>query len=115
VSQRVAWSRGKVAEGHPVATVARVACVSRPALYQRAKPKPRPQSRTIDDPIEQKIVDTCHVDDYRTDGYRMIAAIVSRLLHRPVNRKRVLRVMRKHKLINAASVRRDVAVPASSR
>jgi putative transposase len=82
-----------------VATVARIACVSRQALYKKAKPTTRPQSRPIDDPIEQKIVDVCNDDDYRTDGYRMIAAIVSRLLHRPVNRKRVLRVMRKHKLI----------------
>ena len=97
--QRVAWSRDKVAQGHPVATVARIANISRQALYKTPKPRNRPQSREITDPIEQKIVDTCNDSDYQTDGYRMIAAIVSRLLKRPVNRKRVLRVMRKHNLI----------------
>jgi putative transposase len=34
-----------------------------------------------------------------TDGYRMVTAWVRRKLHRPVNRKRVLRVMRKRMLI----------------
>ncbi len=99
MSQRVAWSRTKVAEGHPVATVARIANISRQAIYKTPTPTMKPQSRDISDPIEQKILDTCNEDDYRTDGYRMISAIVSRLLGRPVNRKRVLRVMRKHKLI----------------
>lgn len=99
MSQRVAWSRTKVAEGHQVATVARIAQVSRQAIYKTPKPTTKPQSRAITCPIEQKIVDTCRDSDYQTDGYRMITAIVSRLLKRPVNRKRVLRVMRKHKLI----------------
>ena len=35
----------------------------------------------------------------QTDGYRMIAAFVRRKLGRPVNRMRVLRVMRERKLI----------------
>ena len=99
MSQRVAWSRGKVAEAHPVATVARIAQVSRQAIYKTPKPTTRPQSLEVSCPIEQKIVDVCNDSDYQTDGYRMITAIVSRLLKRPVNRKRVLRVMRKHKLI----------------
>ena len=98
MSQRVAWSRDKVAEGHPVATVALIANVSRQAIYKTPKPSRRPQSCEVTDPIEQKIVDTCNDDDYQTDGYRMIAAVVARLLERPVNRKRVLRVMRKHNL-----------------
>src|SRR5439155_4351840 len=33
------------------------------------------------------------------DGYRMVTAFVRRRLGRPVNRKRVLRVLREHKLI----------------
>lgn len=99
MSQRVAWSRDKVAEGHPVATVARIARISRQAIYKTPKPNTKPQSVEITCPIEQKIIEVCNDDDYQTDGYRMVAAIMSRLLHRPVNRKRVLRVMRKHKLI----------------
>ncbi len=35
----------------------------------------------------------------QTDGYRMVAAFVRRRLGRPVNRKRVLRVMRERQLI----------------
>ena len=35
----------------------------------------------------------------QTDGYRMVTAFVRRKLGRPVNRKRVLRVMRERKLI----------------
>lgn len=99
MSQRVAWSRDKVAQGHPVATVARIAQVSRQAIYKIPKPRSKPQSREIENPIEQKIVDVCNDSDYQTDGYRMVAAVMSRLLERPVNRKRVLRVMRKHNLI----------------
>lgn len=99
MSQRVAWSRDKVAEGHPVATVARIAQVSRQAIYKTPKPRSKPQSREITCPIEQRIVDTCRDEHYQTDGYRMITEVVSRDLSRPVNRKRVLRVMRKHKLI----------------
>jgi helix-turn-helix protein len=34
-----------------------------------------------------------------TDGTRMVAALASRELGRPVNRKRVQRVMRAHKLL----------------
>ncbi len=37
--------------------------------------------------------------DNQTDGYRMVTAFVQRKLGRPVNRKRVLRVMRERKLI----------------
>ncbi len=56
-----------------------------------------PQRRPPADPVEQAIVDEAVAN--QTDGYRMITAFVRRRLGRPVNRKRVLRVLRERKLI----------------
>jgi len=99
VRARVAHSRKMVGAGHPVATVARTLQVSRQAVYRRPTPRLHPTSLKVTDEIEQAIVDHAGADENRTDGYRMVAAMVSRKLGQPVNRKRVLRVMRKHKLI----------------
>jgi putative transposase len=99
VRARVAYSRKLVVAGHPVATVARTLQVSRQAIYRRPSPRFHPTSRKIADDIERAIVDHARAEENRSDGYRMVAAIVSRKLGKPVNRKRVLRVMRKHKLI----------------
>jgi putative transposase len=97
VSLRVARSRDLVAEGHSPSVVARVARITRQALYRTPKPRAAPQRRPIGDPVERAIVEEALAN--QTDGYRMITAFVCRKLGVAVNRKRVLRVMRKHKLI----------------
>jgi putative transposase len=97
VSVRVARSRELVARGFAAATVARVLQISRQALYRTPIPRRPPQRRPLADPVEQAIVEEALAN--QTDGYRMITAFVRRKLGRPVNRKRVLRVMRERKLI----------------
>ncbi len=95
--QRVARSRDLVAEGHAPSVVARVAGISRQALYRVPRPRTVPQRRPPADPVEAAIVAEALAN--QTDGYRMICAIVRRKLGIAVNRKRVLRVMRERKLI----------------
>lgn len=94
---RVARSRRLVAEGYALAAVARVMQVSRQALYRVPTPRSAPQRRPAIDPVEQAIVAEALAN--QTDGYRMVCAFVRRKLGVPVNRKRVLRVMRERKLI----------------
>jgi hypothetical protein len=86
-----------VARGFAVAAVARVMQISRQALYRTSRPRRPPQRRPVTDPVEQAIVAEAVAN--QTDGYRMVTAFVRRRLGRPVNRKRVLRVMRERKLI----------------
>ncbi|MGH3038373.1 MAG: transposase [Gaiellaceae bacterium] len=71
--------------------------ISRQALYRTPTPRRPPQRRPPADPVEQAIVAEALAN--QTDGYRMVCAFVRRRLGRPVNRKRVLRVMRERKLI----------------
>jgi putative transposase len=97
VRQRVARSRELVAEGYAPSVVARVAKISRQALYRVPRPRTVPQRRPPADPVEQAIVAEALAN--QTDGYRMICAFVRRRLGVAVNRKRVLRVMRERKLI----------------
>jgi putative transposase len=97
LSVRVARSRELVAEGYPLSAVARAARISRQALYRTPTPRTPPQRRPPTDPVEQAIVAEALAN--QTDGYRMICAFVRRKLGVPVNRKRVLRVMRERKLI----------------
>jgi putative transposase len=97
VRQRVARSRDLVAEGHAPSVVARVAGVSRQALYRVPRPRTAPQRRPAVDPVEAAIAEVAEAN--QTDGYRMICAFVRRKLGIAVNRKRVLRVMRERKLI----------------
>ena len=94
---RVARSRRLVAEGYALATVARVMQISRQAIYRTPTPRRAPQRRPTLDAVEAAIVAEATAN--QTDGYRMVCAFVRRKLGRPVNRKRVLRVMRQHKLI----------------
>ncbi len=94
---RVARSRRLVAEGYALATVARVLQISRQALYRVPRPRTVPQRRPAVDPVEQAIDEIAGAN--QTDGYRMVTAFVRRKLGVPVNRKRVLRVMRERKLI----------------
>jgi putative transposase len=97
VRERVARSRELVARGFAVAAVTRVLQVSRQAVYRTPKPRTAPLRRSPTDPVEAAIVEEALAN--QTDGYRMVAAFVRRRLGRPVNRKRVLRVMRERKLI----------------
>jgi putative transposase len=97
VNVRVARSRELVARGFALAAVTRVLQVSRQAVYRTPTPRRPPQRRPPADPVEAAIVEEALAN--QTDGYRMIAAFVRRKLGRPVNRKRVLRVMRERKLI----------------
>jgi putative transposase len=94
---RVARSRELVARGFAVAAVARVLQISRQALYRTPTSRTAPQRRPVSDPVEQAIVEEALAN--QTDGYRMVCAFVRRRLGMPVNRKRVLRVMRERKLI----------------
>lgn len=94
--QRVARSRDLVAEGHSPSVVARVARISRQALYRTPKPRSAPQRRPPTDPVEAAIVAEAMAN--QTDD-RMICAFVRRRLGIAVNRKRVLRVMRERKPI----------------
>ncbi len=97
MSERVARSRELVARGFAAAAVARVMQISRQALYRTPTPRRPPQRRPAVDPVEQAIVEVA--TDNQTDGYRMVTAFVRRRLGVAVNRKRVLRVMREHRLI----------------
>jgi putative transposase len=87
VRQRVARSRELVAEGHSPSVVARVAHVSRQALYRVPTPRTLPQRRAPADPVEDAIVAEALAN--QTDGYRMVTAFVRRRLGVAVNRKRV--------------------------
>jgi putative transposase len=80
-----------------LATVARVLKVTRQAIYRTPKPRSAPQRRPPCDEVERAIVETAK--DNPTDGYRMVWALTRRKLGRAANRKRVLRVMREHQLI----------------
>jgi len=66
-------------------------------VYRTPTPRRPPQRRPPVDEVEQAIVEEAEAN--QTDGYRMVTAFVRRRLGRPVNRKRVLRVMRERKLI----------------
>ncbi len=95
---RVARSRVLVAEGYALAAVARIAGISRQALYRTPKPRAAPQRRPpADGSVERAIVEVAKENP--TDGYRMVWALTRRKLGLAVNRKRVLRVLRQHGLI----------------
>lgn len=97
MSERVARSRELVARGFAAAAVARVLQITRQAIYRTPTPRTVPQRRPPTDAVEAAIVEEALAN--QTDGYRMVTAFVRRKLGRPVNRKRVLRVMRERKLI----------------
>ena len=74
---------------------------------RRRRPPPRPAA----DPVERAIVAEALAN--QTDGYRMVTALVRRQLGRPVNRKRVLRVLRERKLIQRRRPLEGAGGPAS--
>jgi len=96
---RVTRSRELVAEGYRPSAVARVAQISRRAIYRVPKPRRVPASpgRPPADEVEAAIVAEAEANP--TDGYRLVTAWVRRRLGRRINRKRVLCVMRERRLI----------------
>ena len=89
---RVARSRELVAQGRPAALVARVAGISRQAIYRRPARPPTGQRRPLA-AVDRVVLGVAHGNP--TDGTRMVAALASReLAGRRVNRKRVQRLMR---------------------
>jgi putative transposase len=96
VSERVARSRELVAQGRPAGLVARVAGISRQAIYRRPKRPPKGQRRRLDR-IDRVVLDVARANP--TDGTRMVAALAGRELAGRVNRKRVQRMMREHQLL----------------
>jgi len=87
--QRVA-RRELLAPGRPAATVARIAGVSRQALYRRPKKPPRGHRRPFfaDD---QVILEVARANP--SDGTRMVAALTGRELGWAVNPKQAKRLM----------------------
>jgi transposase-like protein len=82
VNERVARSRAVVAAGHRPAVVARVARISRQALYRRCGRRPLAAGPGPGRPDDQPIVEVAKANP--TDGTRMVAALASRELGRPV-------------------------------
>src|SRR5829696_1764023 len=96
---RVTRSRELVAEGYRPAAVARVAQISRQAIYRIPKPRRAPAAPARPPACEVEAAIIAEAEANPTDGYRMVCAWARRRLGRPVNRKRVLRVMRERRLI----------------
>ncbi len=76
VTERVARSRELVAAGRPAATVARVAGISRQALYRRPKRPPRGHRRPLSE-ADRVILEVARENP--TDGTRMVAALAFRV------------------------------------
>jgi putative transposase len=93
---RVARSRELVAQGRPAAVVARVAGISRQAIYRRPKRSPSGQRRRLT-AVDEVVLAVARANP--TDGTRMVAALAGRELGAQVNRKRVQRLMREHRLL----------------
>jgi putative transposase len=93
---RVARSRELVAQGRPAAVVARVAGISRQAIYRRRKRPPAGQRRPLT-ATDRVVLEVARANP--TDGTRMVAALAGRELGGQVNRKRVQRLMREHALL----------------
>jgi len=96
VTERVARSRELVAEGRCPSVVARVAGISRQALYRRSSRPPKGHRRPLSDD-DRVILDVARENP--TDGSRMVAALSSRELGRAVNRKKARRLMTEHRLL----------------
>jgi putative transposase len=86
-----------IATGRTPNVVARVAGVSRQALYRPISRRPAGAGPGRGRPGDEVIVEVAKANP--TDGTRMVAALTSRQSGTPVNRKRVQRVMREHKLL----------------
>src|SRR4051794_37802326 len=111
VRVRVARSRELVDQGRPAAVVARGAQISRQAIYRRPRRPPRGQRRPLDS-VDRVVLAVARANP--TDGTRMVAALASRELGEAVNRKRVQRLMREHRLLQRDAARDGGAGPATS-
>jgi len=76
--------------------VAKVAGISRQAIYRRSRRPPAGQRRPLS-PTDRVVLDVARANP--TDGTRMVAALAGRDLGGVVNRKRVQRLMREHALL----------------
>ncbi len=97
MNERATRSRALVAKGYRPSVVARVARVSRQALYRRRGRRPAGAGPAGVRPGDEAIAEVAKANP--VDGTRMVAALASRELGEPVNRKRVQRVMRAHGLL----------------
>lgn len=97
MNERVARSRALVANGHRPTTVTRVLQVSRQSVYRPLSRRPSAAGPGKGRPGDEAIVEVAKNNP--TDGTRMVAALTSRELGVRVNRRRVQRVMRAHKLL----------------
>src|SRR5437899_11274398 len=82
-----------VSEGYTATLVAATLAISRSSLYYRKKPRGSRADRTYD----EQIVMAC--GEKLAYGYRRVAWWLQRKKGLPVNRKRVLRVMRERGLL----------------
>ncbi len=105
-------ARAVVAHGHRPAVVARVAGISRQAIYRTPTQRPAKAGPPWMRPGDAGIVEVARANP--TDGTRMVAAIASRELGEAVNRKRAQRVMREHQLLQPVRVSTGAAGRASS-
>lgn len=97
---RAARARELVAAGEQPTAVARVARISRQAIYKTPKRRPALAGPGKPGPGDASIAEIARA--HPTDGTRMVAAIASRELGVAVNRKRVQRIMRAHRLLQPA-------------
>lgn len=97
MSVRVSRARAVVATGRRPAVVARVAGISRQAIYRSITTRPLQAGPGKGKPGDDGIVEVAKANP--TDGTRMVAALATRELGEAVNRKRAQRVMRAHKLL----------------
>ena len=112
LNQRVSRSRELVAQGRPAAVVARVAGISRQAIYRRPKRLPTGHRRRLD-AADRFVLDVARANP--TDGTRMVAALASREHGVAVNRKRVQRLMREHRLLHRSAPKAGGGVRATSK
>ena len=97
MSVRVSRARAALAQGRRPSVVARVAGISRQAIYRVPRRRPRQAGPGRVSNTDAAIVEVAKANP--TDGTRMVAALATRELGEPVNRKRVQRIMREHKLL----------------
>ena len=86
-----------IAKGHRPAVVTRVLQVSRQSVCRPISRRPAGAGPGRGRPGDESIVEVAKANP--TDGTRMVAALASRKLGEAVNRKRVQRVMREHRLL----------------
>lgn len=87
MSTRASRARAVIATGRRPSVVARVAGVSRQALSRRISRRPTSARPGHGRPGDDAIVEVARAN--AVDGTRMVAALASRQLGEPVNRKRV--------------------------